>query len=323
MSLINQLDLNLVRVFVAVMETRSTTRAGEKLGLTQSAVSHALNKLRAIAGDVLFIRTPSEMHPTPRAEEMAPPLRAALHHVEAAFGPPVFDPAHSDMCFSIAVTDYVAATLFPLLAERIRDRGLGVSFALRSLNEVNLTDELDLGTLHLAIGVFPRVPARFVVDPFSRLDNVWAMRADHPAAGGPFDLETLARYPHLDIRLADRPREEDIERNVVTSDPTRLDALLAEHGLTRRVGAVVAHYFAAAPLLARSDMIAYLPAGMVHRFSRWHSMIGFPPPYPADPMFLSLLRHRTLGSHPAIVWLREQLHELADAPVVDHLRPSG
>lgn len=89
------------------METRSTTRAGEKLGLSQSAISHALNKLRAICGDVLFIRTPKEMHPTPRAEEMAPSLRAALHHVETAFGTTEFDPGRSTMQFSIALTDYV------------------------------------------------------------------------------------------------------------------------------------------------------------------------------------------------------------------------
>ncbi|TBW41274.1 LysR family transcriptional regulator [Siculibacillus lacustris] len=311
MSLINQLDLNLVRVFVAVMETRSTTRAGEKLGLTQSAISHALNKLRRICGDVLFIRTPGEMHPTPRAEEMAPSLQAALHHVEAAFGPPDFDPAQSDMRFSIALTDYVAVALFPALAERIRDRGLTVSFTLRSLNEVKITQELDLGTLHVAIGVFRQVPARFVVAPLARLDNVWAMRADHPAAAGPLDLATLAGIPHLDIRLADRPGEEDLMRNVVTSNPDRLDALFAEQGLTRRIGAVVGHLLAVAPLLARSDMIAFVPVGMVRQFGRSHGIVGFPPPYPTEPMQLSLLFHRTLGSHPTIIWLREQLYDLA------------
>lgn len=313
MNIINSLDLNLVRVFVAVMETRSTTRAGEKLGLTQSAVSHALNKLRAITGDVLFIRTPSEMHPTPRAEEMAPALRAALYHVETAFGPPEFDPARSDMRFSVALTDYVAATLFPPFAERIRDRGLTIGFSLRSLNEVNVTDELDLGTLHVAIGVFRRVPSRFVVDPVAQLDNVWAMRADHPATLAPFDLAALARHPHLDIRLAERPADEDLERNVVTSNPARLDALLAERGLTRRVGGVVGHYLAVAPILARSDMIAFIPAGMARHFRTRYDLVWRAPPYPTEPMDLSLLFHRTLGSHPAIVWLRRELHDLACA----------
>lgn len=311
MNLANTLDLNLVRVFVALMETRNATRAGEKLGLTQSAVSHALNKLRAISGDVLFIRTPKEMHPTPRAEEMAPSLRAALHHVEAAFGPPDFDPARSDMRFSIALTDYVAATLFPPFAERIRGCGSTIAFALRSLNEVNVTNELDLGTLHVAIGVFRRVPARFVVEPLARLDNVWVMRAGHPAAIGPFDLEALARHAHLDIRLAERPADEDLERNVVTSDPERLDALLADRGLARRVGGVVGHYLAVAPILARSDLIAFLPIGMARHFQAAYDLVWRRPPYPTEPMDLSLLFHRTLGSHPAIVWLRQELHDLA------------
>lgn len=308
---INRLDLNLVRIFVALMETRSTTRAGEKLGLSQSAVSHALNKLRQLCDDPLFLRTPNEMHPTPRADEMAPALRAALHHVEAAFGPPEFDPTVSGMRFSVALTDYVAATLFPALVERIRDRGLTVSIALRSLNEVNLTDELDLGTLHVAIGVFHREPARFVVDPIARLDNVWVMRAGHPAATGPLDLETLARHPHLDIRLAEHPGDEDLERNVVTSDPTSLDKRLAERGLVRRVGAEVGHFLAVAPLVARSDMLAFIPVGMARHFAESHGLVNFPPPYPTEPMPLSMLFHRTLGSHPAVVWLRAQLHELA------------
>ena len=111
MTDINQLDLNLVRIFVALMETRSVTRAGEKLGLSQSAVSHALNKLRRQCDDILFVRTPTEMHPTPRAEEMARSLRAALHHVDAAFGPPEFDPSKSQIQFSVGLTDVLAATL--------------------------------------------------------------------------------------------------------------------------------------------------------------------------------------------------------------------
>ncbi len=311
MTNINQLDLNLVRVFVALMETRNTTRAGEKLGLSQSAVSHALHKLRLLCDDILFIRTPTEMRPTPRAEEMAPSLCAAVHHVESAFGPPEFDPHSSKMQFSVALTDYVAATLLPAFLERIRARELTVSIALRSPNAVNFTHELDLGTLHLAIGVFRRVPPRFYREPLARVDNVWVMRGDHPAAAGPLDLETLARYPHLDIRLAERPDEEDLERNVVRSDPARIEALFAERGLSRRVGAVTGHLLAVGPLVARSDQLAFVPAGLARHFARSHGLKSFPSPYETQPMQLALLSHRTLGAHPGVAWLRAQLHELA------------
>jgi DNA-binding transcriptional LysR family regulator len=137
------------------------------------------------------------------------------------------------------------------------------------------------------------------------------MRAGHPAAATPFDLVALARWPHLDIRLAERPGEEDLERNVVTSNPARLDAVLNERGLARTVGATVGHFLAVAPLLARSDMIAFIPSGMARHFGESHGIVTVPPPYPAEPMQLSLLFHRTLGSHPAVVWLCAQLHELA------------
>lgn len=293
------------------METRGTTRAGEKLGLTQSAISHALASCGGRPATCCSVRTPTEMHPTPRAEEIAPSPRAALHHVEAAFGPPEFDPASSTMRFSVAATDYVSASLFPALAERIRDRGAAVGLDLRSLDDVNLTRELDLGTLHVAIGVFPRVPARFVVHPLVRLDDVWVMRGDHLAAAEPPTLEMPARWPHLDVRVAERPDEEDLERNVVTSDPTRLDALRAERGLTRRVGAVVGHFRAVAPIDARSDMSAWIPIGMARQFRDSRGLTFRRPPYDVPPMLLSLLFHRTLGSHPAIVWLRGRLHDLA------------
>lgn len=311
MSKINQIDLNLVRVFVAVMELRSTTRAGEKLGLSQSAVSHALNKLRQVCDDPLFLRTPSEMHPTPRAEEMAPALRAALHHVELAFGTPDFDPMRSDIQFSIAVTDYVAAAFFPPLMERIRDRGYTVSVALRAINELNIGEELDQGRLHLAVGIFRETAQQFIVDPLARVDYVWVMRQDHPAAKEPFDLETLALWPHLDVRLAERPSSQDIVRYGVTGNTTQYDALLAERGLTRRVGAVTGHLLSVAPLLARSDMLACVPERMAREFAPRYGLVFFPAPYPSDSVTLGLIYHRTLGAHPAAVWLRKELHELA------------
>ena len=119
------LDLNLLRVFDAIMDERSTTRAGERLGVTQSAVSHALARLRDLLGDELFIRTPAGMEPTPRARGLAPRLRDGLLQLHAALAEEVFDPASSARRFTLLVNPYACAVLLPAVLARLRGGGAG------------------------------------------------------------------------------------------------------------------------------------------------------------------------------------------------------
>src|SRR5438477_1432933 len=110
-------DLNLLIVFDAVMQERSVTRAGSRIGLSQPAMSHALNRLRHMLKDELFVRTPDGMVPTPRAEALAEPLRNALSDMQHALEPAAFDPATSDRRFALAVNNYAAVVLAsPLVA---------------------------------------------------------------------------------------------------------------------------------------------------------------------------------------------------------------
>src|SRR5476649_1402533 len=108
-------DLNLLIVFDAVMQERSVTRAGNRIGLSQPAMSHALNRLRHMLKDDLFVRTPEGMVPTPRAEILAQPLRNALSEMQLALEPAAFDPASSDRRFTLAVDNYTAVVLVPPL----------------------------------------------------------------------------------------------------------------------------------------------------------------------------------------------------------------
>src|ERR1700761_9210006 len=107
----NTLDLNLVRVFDALMEERSVRRAGLLLGVTQSAVSHALNRLRHHLNDKLFIRTRAGMIPTARAVEIAGPLREAVRSMELALGGVSFEPLSAARRFVLAANDMMAATV--------------------------------------------------------------------------------------------------------------------------------------------------------------------------------------------------------------------
>ena len=109
-------DLNLLRVFDVLLEERSVTRAGARLGLSQSAVSHALNRLRHALNDELFVRGPSGMLPTPRAAEIGVRIHGAMGQLQAALAPAEFHPQTSTRKFAIAAGGYAAAVLAPPLA---------------------------------------------------------------------------------------------------------------------------------------------------------------------------------------------------------------
>src|SRR3954454_5863149 len=116
----NALDLNLLRVFEALMQERSATRAAERLGLPQSAISHALNRLRYVLQDELFVRGPDGMHPTERAAEIAPRLRQGLLQLQLALSPSEFVPAETTRRFTITCTEHSAALLIPGVIARLR-----------------------------------------------------------------------------------------------------------------------------------------------------------------------------------------------------------
>jgi DNA-binding transcriptional LysR family regulator len=113
------LDLNLLVIFDAVMQERNVTRAGDRLGWSQSAISHALSRLRHMLRDELFIRSPPGMVPTPGAEELALPIRQALDGLQHALEPVKFDPSITTASFRIAVDNYAATVLVGAVAARV------------------------------------------------------------------------------------------------------------------------------------------------------------------------------------------------------------
>ena len=200
------LDLNLLRVFVALLEEESATRAGARLGLTQSAVSHALGRLRLSLGDELFIRGPSGLRATPRAAEMGPAVRAALKLLEGAVSAPRFDPATTQRTFNVAASPYACSVLMPGVVQRLLTEAPGVKLRLRGL-DASLVDDLDRGRLDMVIGGFDYVANRFVHTSLFMETGVWVIRADHPAAKGDLDDAVLARLPRLIVASGDAAME--------------------------------------------------------------------------------------------------------------------
>ena len=289
-------DLNLLIVFDAVMQERSVTRAGSRIGLSQPAMSHALNRLRYMLKDELFVRTPEGMVPTPRAEALAQPLRNALSEMQLALEPAAFDPASSDRRFVMALNNYAAVVLAPPLVAAVAAAAPGVRLDLRPSGTLELADRLDRGDLDLAIGGMDSPGERFAAlqlleDPF-----VMVMRRGHPANRRRLTVAAFAALPHLEISSA---RE----------DTGFIDEWLAENGATRRI-ALRAPYLSAAPILAQSDLVATLSRRIAQELLRNHPLQICTPPYDSPRIRTLMLWHHRLDRHPAHRWLRDTVQSV-------------
>jgi DNA-binding transcriptional LysR family regulator len=245
-------DLNLLIVFDAVMRERNVTRAGQSIGLSQPAMSHALNRLRYMLKDDLFVRTPDGMVPTTRAEQLAQPLRRALSDMQLALEPETFVPEQATRRFALAVNNYAAVVLSPPLVMAVAERAPSVRLDIRPSGTLDVVELLDRGELDLATGDLAHPGERFawlalLQDPF-----VLAMRRGHPAGRRKLSAEQFAQLAHLEISSSGE-------------DTGFIDRWLAGRGLTRRI-AHRAPYLSAAAILARSDMVATLSRRIAEAF---------------------------------------------------------
>src|SRR3981189_3404033 len=145
-------DLNLLVVLDAIMRDRSVTRAGNRLGLSQPAMSHALTRLRHMLKDELFVRSPTGMMPTPRAEELATPIRIALEGLQQSLEPVQFEPSEATRTFHIAVDNYAAIVLVAPIAAHVARIAPGVRLDFRPSGTLDVLEQLYRSELHLAMG---------------------------------------------------------------------------------------------------------------------------------------------------------------------------
>jgi DNA-binding transcriptional LysR family regulator len=290
-------DLNLLIVFDAVMQERSVTRAGSRIGLSQPAMSHALNRLRYMLKDELFVRTPNGMVPTPRAEMLAQPLRNALSEMQLALEPAVFNPAASDRRFALAINNYAAVVLAAPLVAAVSAAAPAVQLDLRPSGTLDIIDCLDRGDLDLTLGTTASPGERFATAPLLDDPFVLVMRRGHPASRRKLSAAAFAALPHLDISSS------RVELGFV-------DRWLAERGFARRV-TLRAPYISAAAILVQSDLVATLTRRGAQEFVRNHPLQIREPPYDSPLLRTVMLWHRRLDSHPAHRWLREIILSVA------------
>jgi DNA-binding transcriptional LysR family regulator len=292
---VQDIDLNLLRVFDAVLHEKGVTPAAARLGLTQPAVSNALARLRKTFGDALFVRTPRGVDATPFARELAEPVRQALALLESALAHgPGFDPATSTRAFRFYMSDLGQIEFLPPLVERVQRLAPNVRLEAVSFDLEHIADGLGSGALDLAIGFLPAlgppVQRKFLFrDPY-----VCLMRADH-------EIRTLTKKAFLNAshalvtyRGGHRVVEEALERA----------------GLARRIALRVPHFTVVPMVLERTDLILTLPARVARVFERRGRLKALPPPVAIPPAEVAVHWHERFEPDPGNRWLRSLMIEL-------------
>jgi DNA-binding transcriptional LysR family regulator len=192
---LQDLDLNLLRTLDVLLEERQVSRTALRLGVTQPAISHALGRLRRHFGDPLLIRNGQEMILTPRAAEIAGPLRQILAGIRQLSGPARFEPGRAKGRLRIACTDYALAIVMPHVLAGLALEAPGLSIAYSHISE-SMFEMLESGFLDLCL-TGQASCRELQVEVLFRERFVLAARADHPLVGAPMTVEGFVAYPHV------------------------------------------------------------------------------------------------------------------------------
>jgi DNA-binding transcriptional LysR family regulator len=292
------IDLNLLVVLDALLAEGSVTRASKQLGLSQSATSHALSRLRALLDDPVLVRTPGGMLPTARARELAGPVRAILEAAERALRPPApFDPATWRGRFTLGLDDATQAGTLPDLVTALRVHAPGATLRAFSEPPAAITDALSSGRLDLAITVAPSVASSLHSAPLLRYRSVCIVRADHPRLAKRMSLERYVEAGHVVISIPG------------SADPD-VDRILAARGLERRIVVSTSAPLAVPDIVAGSDLVATVPDRLLTVAEGRLRLARHPPPLPLPRVTVSMVWHERLHHDPAQRWLRSTIRSL-------------
>ncbi len=305
------INLNLVVALDALLTEANVTRAAERVGVTQSAMSHSLRQLRELLGDALLIRGRSGMVRTPRAEQLAAPLHRGLLELRRALSnEPVFEPRTTRRHFTLATGDYFAATLLPELLAVLDREAPHVDLVVRHIFPDQVTSLMESGDVDLCVAAFPDSTLSLRRQKLYTEDFVCIVREGHPATRKGLDLETYLRLPHVLIS----PRGEGAGL---------VDTALARLGRSRRI-ALRLPYFLSAPLVVvRSDHVLTAPRRLVETFAGggWPLQV-FTVPVPLDTFDVLQIWHERFDGDPAHRWLRGVVARAAGVTPDEASRPT-
>lgn len=299
---ISRVDLNLLPVFEALHETQSVTRAAHRLGLSQSAMSAALARLRAVLDDPLFVRGARQMLPTPRAREIAGPVRDLLERMRREiFAGAGFDPARTEREFAFCLTDVGAAVFLPRLIPELRRAAPRARLRSEQIRVADLERALEEGVVDLALGSYPDLPGSVFQQRLYHRSYVCICRADHPGVGNRLTLKTYLELEHAVVRSPVRLQE-------------AIDRALGKRAARRRIAVSVSHYLALPYLIERTDFIATVPSEIAEVARRQAAIRILASPVRVPDVTLRQHWHKRYHHDAASRWLRGLVERVFSEP---------
>ena len=297
------LDIYLLRCLNALVTEAHVTRAAERLGIGQPAMSATLARLRTLFADPLLVRTEKGMVATPRALELAEQLQQALDVIDQSLGDVTpFDPAHATAHFRIVASESVGFLLMPQLIARVRQSAPGVLLSVRNPELPRIRHDLEEGDCDLVVAFLNNAPPglRSTTLTQQRLRVIAA--ANHPSIRGSISLEQYVAFPHVYYALG---------RTGTSTLDTVVDEALSRAGLTRTVAARLPSTLSSPAVVAQSDLLATLPERIARHFAPLLNLQMLEPPLPLGEVSTSMFWHERMQNNPAHRWLRQQFREVA------------
>jgi len=291
-------NLNLFVAFDALIAHGSVSLAAQHVGVTQSAMSNSLRNLRGVLGDPLFLRTSRGIVPTPRARELAGPIREAMRLLARALGPVAFEPAASTRTFTLLASDYVEFVLLPRLVGELGNRAPGVRLRVLPWGLQQVPEQLARGDADLMLGFYDRVPAHHREQLLFEERYACIVRKGHPVVRKRLTLSAYAALGHIMVSQS-------------AEATSGIDRALAAVGRSREVRLRVSHFLNVPPLVASTDLVAALSRRVAEPFARMLPLQVFEPPLRLRPGRIGMVWHDSLHDDPAQRWLRATVAELS------------
>ncbi|AWI91147.1 LysR family transcriptional regulator [Methylobacterium sp. DM1] len=293
-----RLDLNLLVALDALLTERSVTRAAGRIGISQSAMSHALGRLRTAFSDELLTRAPDGMRPTPRALALMAPVQSALAQIQEITAPPdAFDPATADLTFTLGIPDSTEVLLMPTLIAHLQAVAPGVKLLLHTVDRHRILDDLDTGRVDLGIGVFEQGQTHHKRRILNKENYLCIFNAELVGVSAPISLDDYVRLPHLLTSL-------------VESAHGVVDDALAKIG-RKRVIALTSPRFSVMPFVVRqAPVIATMHSRLARFFAESMGLTVSPAPIVLPDVSISMIWHASNDAVPSQRWLRETIVKL-------------
>lgn len=298
---LRNVDLNLLKVFEAILQEQSLSKAADLLCLSQPAASHALNRLREVVDDPLFVRRGNKMLPTSRAQELAKPIQEAMQLIKFGFsGNSEFDYQTEQRTFHIAMGDYGEVLILPRLLHWLSEHCAEIDLRIHPIPEDDAETLLATGRLDLIIDFYPLLDKQINRELLLRDNFVTVARAEHPLKTKELTLNEFLEFPHIT----------QFPRQRLTY---WIDEELATQGLKRRIALQTQTFLAIPQLLMATDYLHTPPQKIAEVYLQQYDLKLFELPMRNFELNLHQYWHKNVEADVAHNWLRSLISELCSS----------